>query len=299
MSRAGDDKIPNMKPAPFEYHAPETVDEALTLLAEHGEEAKVLAGGQSLIPTMNFRLAQPAILVDLGRVPDLGYIRPGDGGLAIGAMTRQRDVEKSPAVAEHAPLLAATMPHIAHPQIRNQGTFGGSVAHADPAAELPVVVTALRADCRIASVRGERTVPATDFFTELFATVLEPDELLLEVTLPPLPPRTGYAFEEIARRHGDYALVGVAVTVTLDEARRCDEARIVFLSVGEGPVEARRAAGVLAGRTPSEDLLRQAAAAAAHEDIDPPQDIHASKAYRRRLAEVLTLRALTAACESA
>ena len=287
-----------MKPAPFDYHAPDTVDEVLSLLAEHGEEAKVLAGGQSLIPTMNFRLAQPAILVDLGRIPGLAYIRPGDGGLTIGAMTRQRDVEKSPAVAEHTPLLHVTMPHIAHPQIRNQGTFGGSIAHADPAAELPVVATALRGECRIASARGERTVPATEFFTELFATVLEPDELLLDVTLPPLPPRTGYAFEEIARRHGDYALVGVAVTVTLDEAGRCDEARIVFLSVGEGPVEATRAASVLAGQTPSEDLLRQAAATAAADDIDPPQDVHASKPYRRRLAEVLTRRALTTAYES-
>jgi carbon-monoxide dehydrogenase medium subunit len=287
-----------MKPAPFAYHAPTTIDEALALLAEHGDAAKPLAGGQSLIPAMSFRLAQPAVLIDLGRLPELAYVRSEDGGLKIGAMTRQRDVERSAEVAARAPLVALTMPHVAHPQIRNQGTFGGSIAHADPSAELPAVITALNAECRVAGVRGERTVPAAEFFTGLFATALGPDELLVEVTLPPPPPRTGYAFQEIARRHGDYAMAGVAAAVTLDEEGRIADARLVFLSVGEGPVEASRARALLKGEAPSDALFRDAGSTAARDDVDPPQDIHASKPYRRRLVEVLTRRVLAEACSS-
>ena len=288
-----------MKPAPFEYHAPDTIDGVLMLLAEHGDAAKVLAGGQSLIPTMNFRLAQPSVLIDLGRLSELAYIHPEvDGGLAIGAMTRQRTVERSADVARRAPLVHMTMPFVAHPQIRNQGTFGGSIAHADPAAELPAVAAVLGVRCHIRSSRSNRTVPADEFFTGLFATALEPDELLLEVGLPPVPPRTGFAFDEIARRHGDYALAGVAVRLTLDEAGSVEEARIVFLSVGEGPVAATRAEEALRGQTPGEDLFREAARTAARDDIDPPRDIHASKRYRRHLAEVLAFRALDKAFKS-
>ncbi len=288
-----------MKPAPFEYASPGTVDEALALLAEHGGEAKPLAGGQSLIPAMNFRLARPAVLVDLNRITALAYVRPESGGVAIGAMTRQRAVERSDVVARAAPLLAEAMPSIAHPQIRNRGTVGGSVAHADPSAELPAVLLALDARLRTKSSAGERSIPAGEFFKGMLETALGPDELLVEIALPPLPERTGTAFLEVARRHGDYALVGVAVTVTLDSRGVCRAARIALLSVGEGPVLAAAAAKVLAGEWPSDDLLRAAAAATATRDIDPPSDIHASAAYRRRLAAVLTRRALVRAFERA
>jgi len=288
-----------MKPAPFAYHRPATLDEALALLAEHGGEAKPLAGGQSLIPAMNFRLARPAVLVDLNRVAELGYVRAGRDGLQIGAMTRQRAVERSEAVRSAAPLLAEAMPFIAHPQIRNRGTVGGSLAHADPAAELPAVMLALEARFRARGPQGERWIPAGEFFTGILETALGPDELLLEVVVPKSPARTGYAFAELARRRGDYALVGVAARVTLDRRGRCQAARITLFSVGDGPVLAAAAAAMLDGQEPSPEAMRAAADAAAQRDIDPPSDIHASAAYRRRLAAVLTRRALARAVERA
>lgn len=290
-----------MKPPPFEYHAPTTIDEALALLAEHGYEAKPLAGGQSLVPTMNFRLAQPAVLIDLNRLAELSYIRPdGDGGLRLGAMTRQRQVERDPQVAERSPLLHETMPFIAHPQIRNRGTIGGSLAHADPAAELPAVAVALKGRFRLRSGRGERWLPADAFYVGLFTTALEPDELLVEVALPPAPNgRSGWAFREVARRHGDFALVGVAAVVTLDEQDQCRKARLVFLSVGDGPVEARQAAAALQGQRLTPEAIRAAAEIAAQTDIDPAADIHASAAYRRHLAGVLARQALEQAAERA
>ena len=293
-----------MKPAPFDYFTPATLDEALALLAEHGADAKPLAGGQSLIPAMNFRLARPAALVDLNRIAELSYIRSerdGEGGgtTAIGAMTRQRAVERSEEVARAAPLLAEAMPSIAHPQIRNRGTVGGSIAHADPSAELPAVMLALDARFRAKSSTGERSIPASEFFKGLLETALQPGELLVEIALPPLLPRSGTAFLELARRHGDYALVGVAAVVTLDARGRCTAARITFLSVGDGPVLATEAGKTLAGQTPSEELLRAAADAAATRDVDPPSDIHASAAYRRQLVAVLTRRALERAFERA
>jgi len=288
-----------MKPAPFAYHRPATLDEALALLAEHGGEAKPLAGGQSLIPAMNFRLARPAVLVDLNRVAELGYVRAGRDGLQIGAMTRQRAVERSDAVRSAAPLLAEAMPFIAHPQIRNRGTVGGSLAHADPAAELPAVMLALEARFRARGPQGERWIPAGEFFTGILETALGPDELLLEVVVPKSPARTGYAFAELARRRGDYALVGVAARVTLDRRGRCQAARITLFSVGDGPVLAAAAAAMLDGQEPSLEAMRAAADAAAQRDIDPPSDIHASAAYRRRLAAVLTRRALARAVERA
>lgn len=285
-----------MKPAPFRYLAPSTLDEALGLLAEHGDEAKVLAGGQSLVPAMSFRLAQPAVLVDLRRVPDLAGIRePADGGLTIGAMTRQRAVERSAAVARRAPLVAETLPHIAHPQIRNRGTFGGSIAHADPAAELPAVVLALDARLVLRSARGERVVAATDFFTGLFETALEADEMLTEVRLPASPPRTGWAFRELSRRHGDYAMVGVAARVTAGPDGRVTDARLVYLSAGPGPVAAHQAVASLVGTTGDGAAVAACARVAAFEDLDPPADIHATVAYRRHLAEVLGRRALETA----
>ena len=289
-----------MKPAPFTYHAPKTLDEALAHLATYGYEASVLAGGQSLVPAMNFRLAQPSVLIDLNRIPALAYVRPGDdGGLLVGAMTRQRAVERSPLVAERAPLLHETMPHIAHPPIRNRGTLGGSIAHADPAAELPAVMLALDARFRLRSQKAERWVAARDFFVGMFFTAREPEELLVEIALPPMLPRSGWAFREVARRHGDYALVGVAALVTLDERGQCRQARITLLSVGEGPVEAQEAARLLLGQEPTPEAVRAAAEAAATRDIDPSGDIHASAAYRRHLARVLVTRVLSQAFERA
>ncbi len=288
-----------MKPAAFEYFAPATVDQALALLAAHGGEAKPLAGGQSLIPAMNFRLARPRALVDLNRIAELSYIRSAKGGTTIGAMTRQRAVEQSDVVARGAPLLAEAMPAIAHPQIRNRGTIGGSLAHADPSAELPAVMLALDAAFRARSVTGERTIPASEFFKGMLETALAPDELLVEIGLRPMPDRSGTAFLEVARRHGDYALVGIAVVVTLDGQGRCKAARIALLSVGDGPVLAVEAGKTLTGQVPSAEMVRAAADAAATRDVDPPSDIHASAAYRRRLVAVLTRRALGRAFERA
>ncbi len=289
-----------MKPAPFQYSAPQSLHEALSLLAEHGYDAKPLAGGQSLVPAMNFRLAQPGILIDLNGIPELAYIRLGaDRSLHIGAMTRHSTVELDPLVAQHAPLLHETMPHIAHRQIRNRGTLGGSLAHADPSAELPSVAVALKARFRVQSQTGERWVDAADFYQGLFATDLAPEELLVEIAIPPMQARSGYAFDEVARRPGDYAMVGVAAVVILDAAGRCAEARLVYLSVGEGPVPAVQAAAALKGQTPSPELIAQAAEIAAADDIDPVADIHASTAYRRQLAKVLARRTLTRAFERA
>jgi aerobic carbon-monoxide dehydrogenase medium subunit len=282
-----------MKPPPFEYYAPTTLDEALALLAGYGDEAKALAGGQSLVPTMNFRLAQPAVLVDLNPISDLAYVRSGqNGSLSIGAMSRQRQVERDTLVAERAPLLHAAMPYIAHPQIRNRGTVGGSLAHADPAAELPAVAVALEGRFRLLSQRNERWVAARDFYVGLFTTVLEPDELLVEIEIPPLPGRTGWGFREVARRQGDYAMVGVAATVRLDENEVCQEARLVFWSVGDGPLEAPQAAASLQGQAPTPEAIRAAAAVAAQTDLDPGGDIHASSDYRRHLANVLARQVL-------
>ena len=288
-----------MKPAPFAYHRPESVDDALALLRTHGADAKPLAGGQSLIPAMNFRLARPAVLVDLNGIAALAYVREAPDGLRIGAMARQRAVERDPAVRRAAPLLAEALPHVAHAQIRNRGTIGGSVAHADPAGEIPAVLLALDARFEVRGPGGARTVPAERFFTGLFATALAPGDLLVEIAVPAMAARTGWAFLEVARRHGDYALAGVATTVTLDEAGRCRAARIALLGVGDGPVLARRAAKTLAGEAPTDKVLREAAGVAAAKDVDPPGDIHASAAYRRQLVAVLTRRALATACDRA
>jgi carbon-monoxide dehydrogenase medium subunit len=282
-----------MKPAPFDYQAPASLEAALDVLSRHGGDAKVLAGGQSLIPVMNFRLAEPALLVDINRLTDLDFVRRGeDGGLRIGALTRQRRLERDPLVAEAAPLLHEAVPFIAHPQIRNRGTFGGSLAHADPAAELPALAVALRARLRLRRASNDRWVDAQDFFGGLFTTALEPDELLVEAAIPPLPPRTGCAFMEIARRHGDYAQVGIAALVTLDETGRCREARLVYLSAGDRPVVARRAAQLLVGEEISPPAIAAAAEKASREEMSPFTDVHATAEFKRHLARVLTGRAL-------
>jgi carbon-monoxide dehydrogenase medium subunit len=289
-----------MKPAPFKYYAPTTVEEALAHLAEYGYDAKALAGGQSLIPMLNFRLAQPSVLVDLNNISELFYIRPDeDGGLRLGAMTRQSRVEHDPLVAERAPLVHEVMPQIAYPQIRTRGTFGGSLAHADPSAELVAVTMALNGRLRLRSQAKERWVPADEFFVGLFTTVLEPDELLVEVALPAMPPRSGGAFLQITRRHHDFCIAGVAVLVTLDDKGQCEQARLVFLSAGDGPVNARQAADMLVGQTPTPEAIRAAAEKAASDEIDPGSDIHASAEYRRHLTQVLARRALTQAFDRA
>ncbi len=285
-----------MKPAPVDYTAPDSLAEALALLAEHGFDGKLLAGGQSLVPLLNFRLAQPGVLIDLNRVRDLDYVREtAEGGVSIGAMTRQRTLETDPLLVERAPLMNQAAPLIAHPQIRNRGTVGGSLAHADPAAELPVVAVALEARFRLQSHAGERWVDARDFYVGLMTTELAAEEALVEVELPPLPPRTGCAFVELARRHGDYATSGVAAIVTLDEAGVCSAAKLVYLSAGDTPMTAAEAAQSLVGSELSSESIRAAAAYATTAEIEPTADIHASAEYKRHLAGVLTERALLAA----
>lgn len=284
-----------MKPAAFVFHRASSLDDALALLGRH-PDAKPLAGGQSLIPAMNFRLAQPSALVDLNRVHELSGISTSpDGGLRIGAMTRQAAVARSATVSRNAPLLADTMPHVAHPQIRSRGTVGGSLAHADPSAELPAVMVALDATFVLRSAGTERRIKSGEFFTGLFATALSPGELLIAVEIPPRAPRAGSAFLEVARRHGDYALAGVAAEVTLDPAGRVAAARVALLSVGDGPVLARATTSLL-GHIPDEKSII-AVAEAVREEVDPPSDIHADAKYRRQLATVLTRRALTLAVQ--
>jgi carbon-monoxide dehydrogenase medium subunit len=289
-----------MKPAPFKYLAPTEIEEALAQVAEHGYDAKVLAGGQSLIPVMNFRLAQPSVLVDINRIAELFFIRPDEnGGIRIGAMTRQAQIEKSPLVAERAPLLHDAMPRIAYPQIRSRGTYGGSIAHADPSAELPAVSVAMNGRFRLRKQSGDRWVSASDFFVALFTTAMEPDELLVEIALPPMPARSGWSFIEISRRHHDFAMAGVAAVTSLDSKGRCQHARTAFFSVGDGPMYGGQAEAVLLGKVPSQDLIRQAAEIASRQDVDPGGDIHATAAYRRHLVKVLAQRALEEAFERA
>ncbi len=288
-----------MKPAPFDYTAPDTLEEALAVLAEHGDDAKPLAGGQSLLPLLNFRLARPAMLVDLNRLTDLDYARPADNGsLRLGAMTRHRTLERDSAVARAAPLVAEAAPYIAHPQIRNRGTVGGSLAHADPASELPVVAVALDARFRLARAGGERWVEAADFFVGLLTADLEPGELLVEVELPAMPSGSGWAFDELARRHGDYALAGVAAVLTRD-GDACTRARLVYLSLGDGPVRARQAEAMLESDGASDATIAEAARLAAEQEIEPSGDIHASASYKRHLAAVLTRRVLARAWQRA
>ena len=289
-----------MKPPPFEYYAPHTTEEALTHLAEHGYDAKALAGGQSLIPMMNFRLAQPEVLIDLNNIANLSFIKRDDnGGLRIGAMARHAQVEREPLVAELAPLIYEAMPKIATSQIRSRGTFGGSIAHADPSAELVAITVALDGRFRLLSLTGERWFSANEFFLGMFTTQIDPEELLVEINIPPLPPRSGWSLVEVARRPHDFAMVGVAAVVTLDDRGHCQRARIVYLSVGDGPVEAHRAAELLIGQQPTPDSIRAVAETAAAEDVDPSSDIHASAAYRRHLVKILTGRALEQAFQRA
>ncbi len=287
-----------MKPAPFRYVAARTVEQALQLKADHGDEARFLAGGQSLVPTMNFRLTQPAVLIDINPLAELAGVKNGAQSLRIGALTRYRTLERDPAVPRHLPLIHEAMPHIAHPQIRNRGTIGGNLAHADPASEMPAIVVALGGRLCAQSVRGERWISAADFFVGALSTALEPDEMLVEVELPTAQPGSGSCFMEVSRRRGDFALIGVACTVRLDDEGRCSEARIGLCNAGDGPVFAAQASESLAGRQIGAEEIK-AAAALVQSAIDPGGSIHASKEFQRHLAGVLTARALTTANQRA
>lgn len=289
-----------MKPAPFDYVAPESLEAALEALRQHGYDAKLLAGGQSLIPLLNFRLASPSVLIDLNPLTDLDYVRESPaGGLRIGAMTRQCRLETDALVAERAPLLHEAMPFIAHPQIRSRGTLGGTLAHADPAAELPTVALALQARLRLQSSTAERWVEAQEFFVGLLTTALAPEEILVEIEIPPSPERCGWSFLEVSRRHGDYALAGLAAQVVLDEAGLCTQARMIYLSAGDGPLAASQAAGLLVGSEPNDQRILEVARVAAEREVQPTGDIHASADFKRHLCRVLTHRALTLAHERA
>ncbi len=287
-----------MKPAAFEYVRPRAVEEALATKSRHGEDARFLAGGQSLMPAMNFRLAQPAVLIDLNEIAGLGFIDAAPAGLRIGAMTRYRALERDAAVARAQPLLREALPHVAHPQIRNRGTLGGNLANADPASELPAIALALRARLRARSLRGERLISADDFFQGALSTALAPDEMLLDIELPDLPPRAGCAFLEVARRRGDFALMGVAAVVVLGDDGACGEARLARCGAGDRPVDAKEAAASLAGGRIGEAEIARAADLV-QRAIDPLGNVHASKGYQRHLASVLTRRALKTAAERA
>jgi carbon-monoxide dehydrogenase medium subunit len=286
-----------LKPAPFTYHAPDTVEETVALLGQFGDESKVLAGGQSLVPILALRLASPAHLVDIGRVAGLDRLA-ANGTLGIGAAVTQRAVELSPVVAAWCPLLAEALPLIAHPQIRNRGTVCGSLAHADPAAELPAVMLALDAVMTVNGPRGARAVPASAVFVSYLETAVQPDELLVRVDIPPWPDGAGWSFQEISRRHGDFALAGTAALVQLDERGAVTDARLTFTGVSATPHRVVTAEQSLVGRVPDPDVLAEAAALVSA-NVEPPDDVHATAAYRRHVSGVLTRRTLSAAVDRA
>jgi aerobic carbon-monoxide dehydrogenase medium subunit len=287
-----------MKPAPFKYIAANSLAQALSLKAEHGDEAKFLAGGQSLMPAMNFRLARPAILIDINRIEELAGIRQGTGGSRIGALTRYHRLERDAGLMRDFPLLGEALPHIAHPQIRNRGTIGGNLSHADPASELPAVAVALQARLRLQTATTERWIAAPEFFLGSLTTDLQSDEMLTEIEWPSSPPRTGACFMEIARRRGDFAIVGIATLVTLDENGLCSRVRLAFCGVGETPVDASAAAGLLIGREVTEAAIAEVAHAI-QPIIEPAGSVHATADYQRHVAGVLTERALATANQRA
>jgi carbon-monoxide dehydrogenase medium subunit len=285
-----------VKSAPFDYHAPTTVDEAVALLGEHGDEGKVLAGGQSLLPLLALRLSRPSVLIDVGRIGDLRSI-DANGALRVGATTTQRAAEQSAAVADRCPLLHKAVPLIAHRAIRTRGTIGGSLAHADPAAELPAVALALDAEFVLRGPNGERTVSAADFFEGYLTTVVAADELLLEIRFPELPAESGVTFVELSRRHGDFALAGCAAAISFAGDGTISDARLAFTGVDATPVRVADAEATLRGNAPSDELW-SAAGTAVSAALDPSSDIHATGKYRKHLAGVLTRRALTEAAAS-
>ncbi len=286
-----------MKPAPFQYVAPRTIDEAIEELTGSNGEAKLLAGGQSLVPLLNFRLARPTRLVDLNRVASLAYIAERDGGLAIGAMTRDRAVERDTRIAARAPLLAEAIRCVGHPAIRSRGTLGGSIAHADPAAELPAVALCLEARIIVRGPRGERRLSPSELYLGYLSTSLDADEIITEVWFPAAEPHSGQCWLEFSRRHGDFAIVGVADSLTL-EGEAIRTASIAFAGVGGAPLRVEAAEAVLLGGRPDPDRL-SASAEAARAAIQPDGDMHASADYRRHLAGVLLERAVRTAYQRA
>jgi carbon-monoxide dehydrogenase medium subunit len=281
----------------FDYEAPTTVAEAVDLLAEHQDEASLLAGGQSLIPLMALRLARPAVLIDINGLSELSLVAVEDGRVTIGAMTREYVAEDSATVGDTVPLLAAALPLIGHEAIRSRGTIGGSLAHADPAAELPAVARALDAEFVVRGRAGERVVPAADWFEGYLATSRQPDEILVEVRFPAAGPGTGVAFLEVARRHGDFAIVGLAVSLTLADGVISD-ARLAFAGVSDVPVRAAEAEDLLIGQRPSAELFAEAARVATA-PLDPPADLNGSPEYRKQIAATLVRRGLQAAADNA
>lgn len=288
-----------LKPPPFHYHAPTSVEEAVGLLHELADQdAKVLAGGQSLMPLLNMRLARPRHLVDINGLAEIDYLKEtAEGGVAIGALTRQRTLERSPVVAERLPLLAEAVPLIGDRTIRCRGTLGGSLAHADPAAELGAVVVALDAEMVVWGPGGTRTVPASEFFVSYLTTALGPDELLVEVRFPPSPHERGCAFVEFARQHGAFAIVAAAAVLDMSDGHMAG-IRVGLAGVGPTPIRARDAETLLVGRAPGREVFAEAAACAAGE-CEPDGDVHGSAQYRREMAEVYVRRALELAAERA
>jgi carbon-monoxide dehydrogenase medium subunit len=286
-----------MKPASFDYIVAESIDMAVASLKEAGADAKIIAGGQSLVPMLNFRLLRPSVLVDINRIAGLAFIEEMDKDIRVGALTRHHQLETSPVIARHLPVLSCAMTHVAHLAIRNRGTIGGSLSHADPAAELPMMALLLDAELHVTSASGKRTVAARDFFLDALTVDLEDDAMVTEIVLPKLPPRTGWGFEEVARRHGDFALAAVAVTLTVSEGAIA-QARIALTGVGPTALRATAAETLLIGHALEPNLTGRVIEAV-RAVIVPETDLHASADYRRHLAGVLTSRALAAAWQRA
>ncbi|HMF48302.1 MAG TPA: xanthine dehydrogenase family protein subunit M [Candidatus Saccharimonadales bacterium] len=286
-----------MKPAKFDYYDPQSLEEALALLDRHPDDAKVLAGGQSLMPLLNMRLARPNIVVDINRIKELNYVRASDGGIAIGALARQRALQTEQLIAERVPILQEAAYYIAHPQIRSRGTICGSIAHADPAAELPALALALEAEMTLSSAKGTRSVGAETFFQSFFTTALAANEILTEVRFPAPPKDSAWSVLEISRRHGDFAIVGIVAGLALDPDRQViAQARLVYFGVGPTPIRVKAAEDALIGQAAAEPAF-EAAAQSAKQGIDPSNDIHASEEYRRAVVATLTKRALRAALQ--
>jgi len=284
-----------MKPCAFEYFNPQSVQEAIELLDRYGDEAKIIAGGQSLIPMMNFRLARPEILIDISAIKELEYIKTEGDELVIGALTRERDIEQSPLVLEKWPFLSKAISFIGHSAIRNRGTIGGSLVHADPSAEIPTSLCALNGNVKVVGPSGEKILEPEEFFLTYLTTSLEPSDLLVEVRIPALPEKTGWSFGELCRRSGDFAIVAVGILLFSETAGVCREARISMGGVAPTPVRAEEAEAMLADQKITEKLIAAAAQQAA-EETDTEPDYHASAEYRMDMARVFVKRGLQEAC---
>lgn len=287
-----------MKPSAFAYHRPSSVDEALALLVEHPDDAKVLAGGQSLIPLMNFRLSIPEQLVDINDIDELRGCESDGTVLRLGALTRHRELDTTPEIAAACPLLAQAAPFIGHPQIRSMGTLGGSISHADPSAELPGLMVVLDAVIVARGSRGERRIPASEFFSFHFTTTLEPGEIVASVEIPVAGEHEGAGFFEVAARHGDFAMAGAAATITVGPDDTVADARIACIAVASTPVRMSAAEEVLRGRQVTEEVLAEVAAAV-RDNLDPTPDLKVSAAYKKRTAGVLARRAVERAFHNA